>query len=340
MTSPIDNTLLELFRTEVELHSETLTAGMLALEQAPADESTLERLMRASHSIKGAARIVQMTPAAEISHALEDCFVAAQRKTLQLAPAHIDALLKGVDLLAQCSTATRSPNWDPAPFAPLATDYTARLKQLLHSPPPEVAPSGAVAVTSSTPVGHVAHAPPVATSATASHTPPNLSTLPPSPATGWAAAPSGSNSLSPLVPEFAATNPGEATAAAGGLASQGSAPLAAPRLPTAIPIPVTSAPGASEGLSNATVICPSRLDRQSAELTRRQVLATLAFGPAVITLDCSATEDFDAAGLAFLVAAERHCAELSRTLRLAPVSATLQELLPLVGLGHLVGEPR
>jgi hypothetical protein len=33
MTSPIDNTLLELFRTEVELHSETLTAGMLALNR-------------------------------------------------------------------------------------------------------------------------------------------------------------------------------------------------------------------------------------------------------------------------------------------------------------------
>ncbi|MFM7160889.1 MAG: Hpt domain-containing protein [Planctomycetaceae bacterium] len=62
MPAPVDNTLLELFRTEVELHSETLTAGMQALEQAPADEATLERLMRASHSIKGAARIVQMTP--------------------------------------------------------------------------------------------------------------------------------------------------------------------------------------------------------------------------------------------------------------------------------------
>ena len=334
MTSPIDNTLLELFRTEVELHSETLTAGLLALEQAPADESTLERLMRASHSIKGAARIVQMTPAAEISHALEDCFVAAQRKTLQLAPAHIDALLKGVDLLAQCSTATRSPNWDPAPFAPLAADYTARLKQLLNASTPTGGPSAVSTSTSPPAVGHAAHSPTVAT---APHTAP---TLPTSPATGWAAIPSGSGSLPPVAPEFAATNPGGASAAAGGLASQASAPHAPPSLPTAAPSPVTSAPGTSDGLSNATVICPSRLDRQSAELTRRQVLATLAFGPAVITLDCSATEDFDAAGLAFLVAAERHCAELSRTLRLAPVSATLQELLPLVGLGHLVGEPR
>ena len=334
MTPPIDNTLLELFRTEVELHSETLTAGMLALEQAPADEGTLERLMRASHSIKGAARIVQMTPAAEISHALEDCFVAAQRKTLQLAPAHIDALLKGVDLLAQCSTATRSPNWDPAPFAPLAADYTARLKQLLNASTPTGGPSAVSTSTSSPAVGHAAHSPTVAI---APHTAP---TLPTSPATGWAAIPSGSGSLLPVAPEFAATNPGGASAANGGLASQSSAPHAPPSLPTAAPSPVTSAPGTSDGLSNATVICPSRLDRQSAELTRRQVLATLAFGPAVITLDCSATEDFDAAGLAFLVAAERHCAELSRTLRLAPVSATLQELLPLVGLGHLAGEPR
>lgn len=314
MPAPVDNTLLELFRTEVELHSETLTAGMLALEQAPADEATLERLMRASHSIKGAARIVQMTPCAEIAHALEDCFVAAQRKTVQLVPAHIDALLKGVDLLTQCATATRAPNWDPAPLRPLATDYVARLKQLLQGSPQPVAPPPGPASPASSP------------------------TAPTTPAPTAAAEPAPTAPAAPArtAPAFAAPLEGVAQVGDPGTRS-GFAPGDAPF--THSPAIGSATSDSPRSPANATVICPACLDRQSAELTRRQVLATLALGPGRVTLDCSATVDFDAGGLAFLVAAERHCAGLSRPLRLAPVSDTLRELLPLVGLEHLLGDP-
>ena len=49
------------------------------------DESiSVDELMRASHSIKGAARIVHVEPAVRVAHALEDCFVAAQNRRITL----------------------------------------------------------------------------------------------------------------------------------------------------------------------------------------------------------------------------------------------------------------
>ena len=60
---------------------------MLQLEKAPDDPRQLESLMRAAHSIKGAAKIVGFDAAVQVSHHLEDCFVAAQRGQITLGPA-------------------------------------------------------------------------------------------------------------------------------------------------------------------------------------------------------------------------------------------------------------
>ena len=90
----------ELFRVESENQTALLTSGLLALERAPAAPEQLEALMRAAHSLKGAARIVNLLPAVHIAHAMEDCFVAAQQGRLTLGQGHIDALLRGADWLA------------------------------------------------------------------------------------------------------------------------------------------------------------------------------------------------------------------------------------------------
>ena len=90
--------LLELFHQEAENQTLVLTQGLLALEREPADAGTLEALMRAAHSLKGAARIVGLEAAVLVTHAMEDCFVAAQKGAILLTPAAVDVLLKGVDL--------------------------------------------------------------------------------------------------------------------------------------------------------------------------------------------------------------------------------------------------
>jgi two-component system, chemotaxis family, sensor histidine kinase and response regulator WspE len=100
--------MLELFRTEVETQTSALTAGLLEIERGPAPAQLLETLMRAAHSLKGAARILNVPAAVRVAHAMEDCFVAAQRGALHLRQAEIDLLLRGVDLLAHLGKRTEA----------------------------------------------------------------------------------------------------------------------------------------------------------------------------------------------------------------------------------------
>jgi two-component system sensor histidine kinase and response regulator WspE len=95
-----DVSMAELFRREIESQSTILTEGLLALERDSSPAKTLGGLMRAAHSLKGAARIVSCQAAVQIAHAMEDCFVAAQKQNLNIHK-YIDALLGGVDLLGR-----------------------------------------------------------------------------------------------------------------------------------------------------------------------------------------------------------------------------------------------
>ncbi len=94
-----DASLLELFGLEAEAQTQVLNAGLLALERDPTLADQLEACMRAAHSLKGAARIVGIDAGVSVAHAMEDCLVAAQEGRLRLGPEHIDALLRGTDIL-------------------------------------------------------------------------------------------------------------------------------------------------------------------------------------------------------------------------------------------------
>ncbi|MBA4063148.1 MAG: hybrid sensor histidine kinase/response regulator [Isosphaera sp.] len=98
--------LFDLFREEVRSHADTLTRGLLDAEADPANPSRVEPLMRAAHSIKGAARIVGIDAAVRLAHVMEDALVAAQTGKVRLTPADIDDLLKGTDLLAKLADLT------------------------------------------------------------------------------------------------------------------------------------------------------------------------------------------------------------------------------------------
>ncbi|RJG08504.1 hybrid sensor histidine kinase/response regulator [Massilia cavernae] len=95
--------MLDLFRMEAEGQARTLTDGLLALERGAVPDGAIDMLMRAAHSIKGAAAIVNFDVAVQVAHAMEDAFVAAQEGRLELSRARIDVLLGGVDLIIQCA---------------------------------------------------------------------------------------------------------------------------------------------------------------------------------------------------------------------------------------------
>lgn len=141
-----DAFMLDLFRMEVETQVLNLSEGSLVLEREPQATENLEALMRAAHSIKGAARIVQLETVVELAHALEDCFVAIPQGTLVVTSDQLDALLQGVDQLAPVARvgAEDIPGWLAAHEAELR-QATEALQALLHpgtavSSPPSLRP--------------------------------------------------------------------------------------------------------------------------------------------------------------------------------------------------------
>ena len=120
--------LMDLFRSEADGQTALLTEGLLALEGSGVPSaSALESLMRAAHSLKGAARIVGLDAAVRVAHALEDNFVAAQRGEFAIGSPHVDVMLRAVDLLGQIAQLpeVEAASWQSANEGPVESIVTA-----------------------------------------------------------------------------------------------------------------------------------------------------------------------------------------------------------------------
>jgi len=122
----IDPTMLNLFKTEVENNIEVISNSLLDLENDPKNPQYLEQLMRASHSIKGAARLLEIDSVVKLAHIMEDCFVAAQNQSISISNNHTDIFLKCADILKEISSlpAVEHENW--------TLSNTKKLSQLIH----------------------------------------------------------------------------------------------------------------------------------------------------------------------------------------------------------------
>lgn len=125
-----DVSMLELFRLESEAQTETLSTTLLELESNPEDSDLLEGLMRAAHSVKGAARMVGLESSVSISHLMEDIFVAAQEGKFILEPDDMDILLASVDMLSNMAKAT-ADNYDD--WLQLQSQALQELKEALSN---------------------------------------------------------------------------------------------------------------------------------------------------------------------------------------------------------------
>ena len=100
----LDPVMLELFGAEVDMHLPALSEGLLAMEKGRSGKQEIESMMRAAHSIKGAARIVGNDRAVRVAHLMEDCFTLAKEDRITLSSDAVDVLLQGVDALQRiCS---------------------------------------------------------------------------------------------------------------------------------------------------------------------------------------------------------------------------------------------
>ena len=135
----VDPAMLDLFRIEIESQARLLSVGLLELEQNPARADRLDAMMRAAHSIKGAARMVEVRAGVRIAHVMEDGLVAAQRGKLMLQAPHIDLLLRGVDMLLRIAVAPDIGAWTDAHAADVDALEAALATLPTGAPPPTLA---------------------------------------------------------------------------------------------------------------------------------------------------------------------------------------------------------
>lgn len=126
--------LLAMFRIEAEAHLKDISSGLLALEGKPVDTPAfdiIENMLRCAHSLKGAARAVNLAQVEEACRSLENVFSALKDKSLAVSSSLIDRLLRTVDALGtlvsgEGSMAERQK--------PLLTTITRQLDETLKSP--------------------------------------------------------------------------------------------------------------------------------------------------------------------------------------------------------------
>ena len=95
--------LLATFQLEADEHLQAISAGLFELEKLPAAErrmQLLETLFREAHSLKGAARAVDLSEIEAVCQALESVLAALKRGDLAWSPALADLLHQAVDGLA------------------------------------------------------------------------------------------------------------------------------------------------------------------------------------------------------------------------------------------------
>lgn len=95
--------LLSMFKIEAEEHIKEISSNLLELEKIhDPDQQTgmIETIFREAHSLKGAARSVNLNQVETLCQSMESVFSAVKRRVLSLSPEHFDVLHEAVDHVA------------------------------------------------------------------------------------------------------------------------------------------------------------------------------------------------------------------------------------------------
>lgn len=128
--------LLVTFRIEAGEHLQAMAAGLLALESMPngAQEAALvETVFREAHSLKGAARAVNLMEIESVCQSLESVFAALKGKRLAVSPPLVDLLQQAIDALG----GLLAPGAGPSPSrSPAVAALMRRLDDAATGTPP------------------------------------------------------------------------------------------------------------------------------------------------------------------------------------------------------------
>jgi two-component system chemotaxis sensor kinase CheA len=132
--------LLATFRVEAEEHVQSITAGLIELEQELDPErraETLETVFREAHSLKGAARAVGSGDVEALCQALEGVFARAKRGELTPSPALFDAAHRTVDAVAAIVAASAGEQAAGPGEVSALVDGLAEAAAAADAPPPD-----------------------------------------------------------------------------------------------------------------------------------------------------------------------------------------------------------
>lgn len=108
--------LLSMFKIEAEEHLKVISTHLLDLEKTKdpeAQKALVEVIYREVHSLKGAARAVNINPIETLCQSLEDIFSAIKRRVLVPLPEHFDVLHASVDSIGKLIESPESVDISP-----------------------------------------------------------------------------------------------------------------------------------------------------------------------------------------------------------------------------------
>ena len=98
---PVDPSLKAIFMEEAANQLAVLSSSLVELEDDFSNAKKLERLMRACHSLKGAARVVELSDLVSFMHEMENCFSSAQNSKISINSDSLDVFLDCADFIGK-----------------------------------------------------------------------------------------------------------------------------------------------------------------------------------------------------------------------------------------------
>ncbi len=134
--------LLAIFRVEAGEHLQVMSAGLVDLEKNPTEvqyAEIIETVFREAHSLKGAARAVNLKEIESVCQSLESVFMAVKSKNLAVSPLLFDLMQEAIDGLGTLLTAESEAI--AVAGGPAIAALTQRLADALQGRPSQSAPA-------------------------------------------------------------------------------------------------------------------------------------------------------------------------------------------------------
>ncbi len=140
MSSDFLQQLRATFMVEAQEHLQTMSQGFLSLEKqtdAAALRTVLQNVFRAAHSLKGAARAVELNDFESLCQSLEDVFAGWRERSAQPPAEAMDVLHRSLDLMAsmleaQVQGVPGSGPWAGAAARSAAQDGAAHMQGMAY----------------------------------------------------------------------------------------------------------------------------------------------------------------------------------------------------------------